>query len=106
MLRDPRPRVLVPIVPRTGLWWPVVVCFAIAAVTLLETSAPTYDPWAWIIWGREVMHLDLDTVSGAPSTVFLVSATGMNRLGGTEVPSSILRRIRASTASTSPESTL
>jgi hypothetical protein len=64
MLRDPRPRVLVPIVPRTGIWWPVVACFAIAALTLLEPSAPTYDPWAWIIWGREIMHLDLDTVSG------------------------------------------
>ena len=22
-------------------------------------SAPTYDPWAWIIWGREILHLDL-----------------------------------------------
>ena len=42
----------------------MVACFAIAALSLLETSAPTYDPWAWIIWGREIMHLDLDTVSG------------------------------------------
>ena len=25
---------------------------------------PTYDPWAWIIWGREVMHLDLVTTDG------------------------------------------
>jgi len=36
----------------------------VAALTLLLPSAPTYDPWAWIICGREVMHLDLDTVSG------------------------------------------
>jgi hypothetical protein len=64
MLRDPRPRGLVPTVPRTGVWWPVLICFAIAALSLLEPSAPTYDPWAWIIWGREVIHLDLDTVSG------------------------------------------
>ena len=27
-------------------------------------STPTYDPWAWIIWGREVMHLDLVTTDG------------------------------------------
>ena len=27
-------------------------------------SMPTYDPWAWIIWGREVAHLDLDTTDG------------------------------------------
>ena len=57
-------RALVPVVPRTGLWWPALACFALAAISLLEASAPTYDPWAWIIWGREVMHLDLDTVSG------------------------------------------
>src|SRR3954453_7921083 len=64
MLRDPRPRVLVPPVPRTGVWCPVVECFAIPALTLLEPSAPTYDPWAWIIWGREIMHLDLSTADG------------------------------------------
>jgi hypothetical protein len=57
-------RALAPVVPRTGLWAPVLACFALAAISLLEPSAPTYDPWAWIIWGREVMHLDLDTVSG------------------------------------------
>ena len=29
-------------------------CLAVAALSLLTVSAPTYDPWAWIIWGREV----------------------------------------------------
>ena len=32
--------------------------------TLLWTSAPTYDPWAWIIWGREIVHGDLVTTTG------------------------------------------
>src|SRR4051794_17022607 len=64
MLRDPRPRVLIPTVPRTGLWVPVAVCLALGAVSLLWAAAPTYDPWAWIIWGREVLHLDLNTVEG------------------------------------------
>ncbi|HEV2062253.1 MAG TPA: hypothetical protein VGR12_05315, partial [Solirubrobacteraceae bacterium] len=36
----------------------------LAALTLLLPSAPTYDPWAWIIWGREITQLDLDTVDG------------------------------------------
>jgi MFS family permease len=36
----------------------------LAALTLLFPSAPTYDPWAWIIWGREVAHLDLVTTQG------------------------------------------
>src|SRR5205809_193676 len=33
-------------------------------LTFLMPSAPTYDPWAWIVWGREVLHLDLSTVDG------------------------------------------
>lgn len=30
-------------------------------------SAPTTDPWGWIVWGREVVHLRLDTAAGPPS---------------------------------------
>lgn len=37
---------------------------ALAALTLLLPSSPTYDPWSWLVWGREVAHLDLDTVAG------------------------------------------
>ena len=37
---------------------------ALAALTLLLPSTPTYDPWSWIIWGREITELDLDTVDG------------------------------------------
>lgn len=37
---------------------------ALAALTLLAPSAPTYDPYAWIIWGREILHLDLVTTTG------------------------------------------
>ena len=60
----------------------IPACLALAALSLLLPSVPTYDPWAWIVWGREVAHLDLDT-TGGPSwkplpvlftTVF--SATG------------------------------
>ena len=36
----------------------------LAALSLLLPSAPTYDPWAWIIWGREITELDLNTVDG------------------------------------------
>ena len=39
-------------------------CLALAALSLLLPSVPTYDPWAWILWGREVMHLDLVTTEG------------------------------------------
>ena len=47
--------------------WPVLLgCLAISALTLLVPSTPTYDPWAWIIWGREIVELDLNT-HGGPS---------------------------------------
>ena len=42
----------------------LVVCLALAALSLLTVSAPTYDPWAWIIWGREVTQWDLVTTNG------------------------------------------
>ena len=42
----------------------VLACLGLAALSLLGPSAPTYDPWAWIIWGREIAHLDLNTRSG------------------------------------------
>ncbi|HEX7289508.1 MAG TPA: hypothetical protein VF250_00135, partial [Conexibacter sp.] len=33
----------------------VAVCLALAALTLLAPSSPSYDPFAWIVWGRELM---------------------------------------------------
>jgi hypothetical protein len=42
----------------------VLACLGLAALSLLGPSNPTYDPWAWIIWGREIIHLDLTTTSG------------------------------------------
>jgi hypothetical protein len=39
----------------------------LAALSLLRPSAPTTDPWGWIVWGREVLHLALDTTVGTPA---------------------------------------
>ena len=36
----------------------------ICALTLLIPSTPSYDPWAWLVWGREIVHLDLHTTGG------------------------------------------
>jgi len=41
-------------------------CAALAGLSLLIPSAPTTDPWGWIVWGREVLHLDLNTVVPGP----------------------------------------
>jgi hypothetical protein len=37
---------------------------ALAAVSLLLPSTPTYDPWAWAVWGREIAGLELETSAG------------------------------------------
>jgi hypothetical protein len=42
----------------------VLGCLAVGAASLLTVSAPTYDPWSWIIWGREILHGDLVTLEG------------------------------------------
>jgi hypothetical protein len=44
--------------------WLVVGCLAVGAVSLFTLSVPTYDPFAWIVWGREILHLDLVTLEG------------------------------------------
>jgi len=43
----------------------VAGCFALAALSLLLPSVPTQDSWSWVVWGREVAHLDLDTSAGS-----------------------------------------
>jgi hypothetical protein len=35
-----------------------------AALSLLIPSTPSYDPWAWLIWGREIVHINLQTTGG------------------------------------------
>ncbi len=40
------------------------VSVLLAAVSLAVQAAPSYDPWAWIIWGREITHLALVTTGG------------------------------------------
>src|SRR3954466_4488878 len=43
----------------------VLGCFALAALSLAGPSVPTQDSWSWIVWGREVAHLSLDTTAGS-----------------------------------------
>ena len=43
---------------------PAAACLLLAALSLLGPSEPSYDPWAWLVWGREIGHLALDTTGG------------------------------------------
>jgi hypothetical protein len=43
----------------------LAACLALAALSLLLPSEPSYDPFAWLVWGREIAHGDLDTTGGS-----------------------------------------
>lgn len=61
-------------------------CAAIAAVSLLVPASPAYDVWAWLVWGREVVHLDLATVGGPSWKPLPVAATSIVSLAGGATP--------------------
>ena len=47
--------------------WSVLACFALAAISAaVLPTVPSYDPWAWISWGREVTdpHLSFAITGG------------------------------------------
>lgn len=51
--------------PRVAVRHPVALAvLGLTALSFLIPGAPTYDPWAWIIWGREIAHFDLSTIDG------------------------------------------
>jgi hypothetical protein len=49
----PAPRIAVPI-----------AIGVLAGVSLLAPFQPFFDPWGWLVWGRELVQLDLDTGAG------------------------------------------
>jgi len=44
----------------------LALCLIGGAVSLRLPSTPNYDPWVWLIWGREIVHGQLST-SGGPT---------------------------------------
>jgi hypothetical protein len=42
----------------------IVVSLVVGALSLLIPSTPSYDPWAWLVWGREIIHVNLQTTGG------------------------------------------
>jgi hypothetical protein len=42
----------------------VLACLAVAGISLLVAGEPVYDAWAWLVWGRELAHLGIDTSTG------------------------------------------
>jgi len=58
-VREARPRVRA-----NGITLLLLGCLLLAVLAHLLPAGPTYDPWAWIIWGREITEWDLDTRTG------------------------------------------
>jgi hypothetical protein len=99
----PLPRALPPAPPAPATAAPVrpwrlllLACLALATLSLLLPSVPTYDPWAWIIWGREILHGDLVTTTG-PSwkPLPVVFTTPFSLLGDDGAPLAWLAIARA-----------
>lgn len=44
----------------------IVVGLLVGALLLVHSTALTYDPWCWVIWGREILHGHLQ-LKGGPS---------------------------------------
>jgi hypothetical protein len=53
----------------------VPLATAVAAVSLLAGSSPTYDVWAWLVWGREIAHGQLETETGPGFKPLAVAVT-------------------------------
>jgi len=64
MLLEPRPLDAPAPVATRSSWRALLGCLTLAALSLLLPSTPTYDPWAWIVWGREILQLELVTTDG------------------------------------------
>jgi hypothetical protein len=62
----------------------LLISLALAGLSLLLPSVPTTDPWGWIDWGRQIVHLDLNTIGGPPSwkPLPVLFTTPLSLLGG------------------------
>ena len=61
-------------------------CLAIAALSLLLPWALAFDPWAWLVWGREATRLELDTAGGPSWKPLPVVATTVLSPAGDAAP--------------------
>ena len=67
----------------------------LAALSLLAPSQPGYDPWAWLLWGRELAGLRLDTVDGPAFKPLPVAVAALLAPAGDAAPALWLLVARA-----------
>lgn len=73
-------------------------CLALAVASLLAPAAPAYDAWAWLVWGRELAGLELDTSSGPSFKPLPVAIAALLSPAGDAAPAIWLVLVRASFA--------
>jgi hypothetical protein len=64
----------------------IAVCVGLATLSLLLPSEPSYDPWAWVVWAREITHLELDTLGGPSWKPLPVALLAVAAPFGDELP--------------------
>jgi hypothetical protein len=47
--------------------WLILGCLVVGALSLLIPSTPSYDPWSWLVWAREIVHGHLTITTGGTS---------------------------------------
>jgi hypothetical protein len=70
-------------------------CVVLAAASLLVAREPVYDAWAWLVWGRELAALGLDTSSGPSWKPLPVALCAVLSLAGGAAPALWLVLVRA-----------
>ncbi|HET9718657.1 MAG TPA: hypothetical protein VFP55_01130 [Solirubrobacteraceae bacterium] len=66
--------------------WLVGLALILAAVSLLWPSTPSYDPWSWLIWGRQILHGHLWIAGGSSWKPLPVLFTTVFALFGSAQP--------------------
>jgi hypothetical protein len=65
----------------------VAAALALAALSaLIIPPAPSYDPWAWLLWGREIAHGTLSTAEGPAFKPLTVAVTTVLSVLGSAAP--------------------
>src|SRR3984885_9757030 len=65
------------------------------ALSLRLPSTPNYDPWVWLIWGREIVHGQLSTTGGPTLKPLAIVFTTIVAPFGSAAPNMFLAIARA-----------
>ncbi len=66
--------------------WLTLLALALGALSLLFPSTPSYDPYSWLIWGREIFHGQLHIAGGSSWKPLPVIFTTVFALFGSAQP--------------------